>query len=211
MNAGHLFVISAPSGTGKTTILADVMAAVDNLAFSISHTTREPRSGEMDGVDYHFVTRERFRSMIEDGLFLEYADVHGNYYGTSSASVLAQVRQGLDVILDIDTQGAAILQDSQAVGGPVSFIFIAPPSLEELESRLRGRGTESEEKIRLRLKNAEIEMQAAERYDYLLVNKEVEEAVEVLRSIIIAERAKERRGISGKPVTFACRAGGINE
>ncbi len=183
------------------------MATVNNLAFSISHTTREPRSGEMDGVDYHFVTRERFRSMIEDGLFLEYADVHGNYYGTSSDSVLAQLRQGVDVVLDIDTQGAAILQDSQAVGGPVSFIFIAPPSLEELESRLRGRGTESEEKIKLRLKNAEIEMQAVERYDYLLVNRQIEEAVEVLRSIIIAERAKERRDVSGKPVKFICCAG----
>lgn len=198
MIKGKLFVISAPSGAGKTTILKRIMDDVAGLTFSVSHTTRNPRSGERDGVEYHFVSREHFQSMIGDGLFLEYAEVHGNLYGTSREAIEKQLEQGLDVVLDIDVQGAEILRKT---GQPeATFIFIAPPGLGELESRLRGRGTESEETIGLRLKNAEIEMRAAGDYDYLIINEFLDEAEKVLTGIILAERAKAHRLPSGKAI-----------
>jgi guanylate kinase len=196
MIKGKLFVISAPSGAGKTTLLRRVMADITGLTFSISHTTRSPRPGERDGTDYHFVNREQFMAMIEDKMFLEYAEVHDNLYGTSADAVGLQLQQGLDVILDIDVQGAEILRK---IGQPEAiFIFIAPPDLGELESRLRRRGTESEETIQLRLKNAQTEMRAAAGYDYLIINDVLETAEKVLSGIILAERAKAHRLPSGK-------------
>lgn len=199
MTAGRLFVISAPSGAGKTTLLKRVMADVTGLVFSISHTTREPRAGERDGVDYHFVSHAQFLSMIDQELFLEYAEVHDNLYGTSVESIGVQLQEGLDVILDIDVQGAAILREK---GQPeATHIFVSPPNLIELERRLRGRGTESEDKIRVRLKNAETEMSAADEYEYLIINEDVDVASNLLSSIILAERARAHRLPSGKPMS----------
>ncbi len=198
MTTGKLFILSAPSGAGKTTLLKRVMADLPGLAFSISHTTRLPRAGEVDGVDYHFVSRDKFEAMQDQGVFLEWAEVHGNLYGTSRPAVLAQLATGLDVILDIDVQGAAILRESAAI--PAASLFISPPSLPELERRLRGRGTDSEETILLRLKNARKEMQAAVDYEYLIINDRLEQAIDTLRAIVIAERSRGHRLPTGQSI-----------
>ena len=203
MHSGILYVISAPSGTGKTTLLGRIMAEPGGLNFSVSHTTRAPRPGEVDGREYHFVTRSVFESMIAEGKFLEWAEVHGNLYGTSTEGVARQLDLGQDVILDIDVQGASILKKSAEL--EAAYIFIAPPSMDILEQRLRGRQTEAEEKIRLRLDNARQEMQAAADYAYLVVNDNLDEAARVLSSIVIAERARKRRAASGEPVHFEGR------
>ena len=192
---GLLLVISSPSGCGKTTILKRVMADLPGLVFSISHTTRAPRSGEREGRDYYFVDHRQFRELSgrSPSGFLEWAQVHGNFYGTGRDEVESQRLAGNDVVLDIDIQGAAQIRIS---GDPVT-VFIAPPSLAELEHRLRGRGTESEETVALRLANAKQEMQAVDEYDYLIINDRLEEAVESLRAIIIAERCRRRRSLAG--------------
>jgi len=197
-----LFILSAPSGAGKTTILKKVMAVLPGLVFSVSHTTRPSRPGEVAGRDYHFVSREGFQA-IREGTppgFLEWAEVHGNLYGTGRAEVERQLQAGQDVILDIDVQGALQVQKAAA---PV-LIFIAPPSLTELESRLRRRGTESEDTIRLRLENARKELKFTDRYDYLIINDRLEEAIDSLRSIIVAERCRRRRSPDGLPVAGIC-------
>jgi len=198
MSKGRLFVISAPSGAGKTTILKVVMDRIPGLAFSISHTTRSPRSGEKNGVDYHFVSREEFMQMIEQGLFLEHAEVHENLYGTSRVAVEEQLGSGLDVILDIDVQGADILRCESQL--QATYIFISPPGLSELRDRLVGRGTEDEKRIALRLNNAKVEMQAAEKYEYLVINDKIEEATELFSAIVLAERARAHRLSNGKPI-----------
>ncbi len=198
MSEGMLLVLSAPSGCGKTTILKRVMADLPGLVFSVSHTTRPPRPGEEDGRDYHFVERAAFvaiRDRQPSG-FLEWAEVHGNLYGTSLEEVQRLRDRGLDVVLDIDVQGAAQVRREQ---DPVT-VFIAPPSLAELERRLRGRGTEAEETIALRLANARREIEAADDYQYLVVNDELDIAVDALRSIIIAERCHRRRTPAGEAV-----------
>lgn len=197
MSNGLPFIISSPSGGGKTTILRKVFAELPGLVFSVSHTTRPSRAGEVDGRDYHFVGVEEFTSIREQSPsgFLEWARVHDNFYGTSRREVEKLLGEGLDVVLDIDIQGARQVKEAiEAVS-----IFIAPPSLAELERRLRGRGTESEEVVALRLANARRELAAASEYDYLVVNDSLAEAVETVRSIIIGERAKRRRGIAGIP------------
>ncbi len=201
MSRGNLFIISAPSGAGKSTILKKLLAKVDNLAFSVSHTTRAPRPGESDGREYHFVDRATFEGMRNDQAFLEWAEVHGNLYGTSRSAIEAQQAKGIDVFLDIDVQGARQLRDCGHPGAV--FLFIAPPSWPELEKRLRGRGTDPEETVQLRLHNARREMEDAGRYDYLLINDRLEEAVEVLRAVIIAERCKGRRTPDGQPLDLA--------
>ncbi len=196
--AGQLFILSAPSGAGKTTILKKVMAEITGLTFSVSHTTRSPRSGEQDGVDYHFVSVDEFQDMQKQDLFLEWAEVHGNFYGTSRPAVLQQLEQGQDVVLDIDVQGAEIIRKSESV--PAVSVFVAPPSLEELERRLRGRGTESDETVELRLQNAAREMKAAPGYDYLVINDELEQATATLQAVIIAERSRGHRLPTGEPI-----------
>lgn len=198
MNKGRLFVISAPSGTGKTTILKAVMENIPSLAFSISHTTRLPRAGEKNGVDYHFVSPDEFREMIKRGMFLEHAEVHDNLYGTSREAVEQQLAEGLDVILDIDVQGADIVRRDKRLDA--AYLFISPPSLSELEKRLVGRGTEDEKRIALRLSNAKDEMTAAGKYEYLVINDQLEQAVELFSAIVLAERAKARRLRNGKPI-----------
>ncbi len=198
MKGGRLFVISAPSGTGKTTILKRVMAGLAGLAFSVSHTTRMPRVGERDGIEYHFVNHAVFEDMRDKGLFLEWARVHDNYYGTSRGGVVEQLQKGMDIILDIDVQGAALLREFSNL--EASHIFICPPGLAELEKRLRGRETESEESIQVRLKNAGMELQSAKDYEYVIVNDVLDEAVQLLAAIILAERARAHRLPSGRPI-----------
>lgn len=198
MQSGNLFIISAPSGTGKTTILKKIVAAMDNVAFSVSHTTRAPRPVEQDGIDYFFIDKDNFARMQQQGLFLEWAEVHGNLYGTSSYAIQEATEQGRDLLLDIDVQGAR--QVKKKLGHTGVFVFIAPPSLEELARRLVGRSTESEDVITTRLNNAREEMKSLNQYDYVIVNETVTEAVEVLKSIIIAERSRKRRSLSGVPL-----------
>ena len=200
METGNLFIISAPSGTGKTTILKKVISGMENIMFSVSHTTRTPRPGEKEGVDYYFVEKNAFQKMQEKELFYEWAEVHGNLYGTSRNAVQEIIDQGKDIILDIDVQGG--LQAMDKVGDKGIFIFILPPSLQELEKRLVKRGTESESVIATRLKNAQGEIKIMGKYDYVIVNDSLAEAVEVLKSIIIAERSRKRRSVSGKPLNF---------
>lgn len=185
-----LLVISAPSGCGKTTILQQVMANISGLVFSVSHTTRQPRLNERDGRDYHFVSREEFAAIRdqEPSSFLEWAEVHGNFYGTARQTVEEQLAAGKDVILDIDIQGAEQVRRNAE---PVT-VFITPPSLQELERRLRGRGTETPEQLAVRLANAEQEMQAADSYNYLIVNDKLEQAIRDLQAIIAAERRNRR-------------------
>jgi len=201
MHKGLLFVISAPSGCGKTTILKEVMQRIPALVFSVSHTTRNPRAGEKDKEHYHFVSVDAFMALRDQEPcgFLEWAEVHGNFYGTSVAEVNARCQQGQDVILDIDVQGAKQVRQGAL---PVT-IFIAPPSLEILEQRLRGRGTESEETVSKRLKNARAELAQVDAYEYVIVNDVLEEAVEGLCSIIIAERSRQRRDRRGVALQWA--------
>ncbi|MDR9501859.1 MAG: guanylate kinase [Desulfurivibrionaceae bacterium] len=194
---GNLIIISAPSGTGKSTLLQKVLPRLQGLTFSVSHTTRAPRQGEKDGREYHFVSREAFLALRDQGGFLEWAEVHGNFYGTSREEVAARVARGLDVFLDIDIQGAR--QVRQAAADAIS-IFISPPSWEEQEKRLMGRGTDSAETIRLRLANAKAEMAEAGFYDFVVVNDDLETAARMLEAIVLAMRAKNRRHVSGEPL-----------
>jgi guanylate kinase len=202
MDNGLLLVLSAPSGCGKTTIVNNVMASLPGLVFSVSHTTRPARTGEVEGVQYHFVDEATFLLMRDQkpSGFLEWARVHGNLYGTGVETVRRLQQTGSDVLLDIDVQGA----EQVVARVPAVTIFIAPPSMEELERRLRGRGTESEATLRERLENAAGEIAAAANYQYVIVNDRLEEAVETLRSIIIAERSRHRRTLAGQPLQQAC-------
>ncbi len=200
MSSGTLLVISAPSGAGKTTILRRILAEVPAVSFSISHTTRPPRTGEQHGRDYYFVSESEFEVMRDDDAFLEWARVHDNYYGTSRKAVEAILEQGRDVLLDIDVQGAAQLR--QRISDAV-LIFIAPPSLAELENRLRGRGTDSEAVIELRLRNARQEMERIAEYDHLVINDNLDEAVDMVRAVILAVRSRHLRRLDGSPVDMA--------
>ncbi len=195
--SGTLFIISAPSGTGKTSILKQVMDRVERLEFSVSHTTRSPRSGEREGRDYHFVSHQQFERMIGDGAFLEWARVHDNYYGTAIAPVEEKLRGGFDVILDIDVQGAEIIRRAGRLG--YVDIFIAPPDADELEARLRRRGTEDEQSIATRLANSVEEMMQSSKYRYLVVNDRLEDAITMLSAIIYAQRSEGRRSLQGLP------------
>lgn len=186
---GSLFVVSAPSGAGKTSLCKAITDSMENLTHSVSCTTRGPRPGEIDGRDYFFVTKERFQAMMDAGDFAEWANVHGNLYGTSRRVLDDMVRQGIDVILDIDTQGAA--QIKTRFPGAV-FIFIMPPSLEILEERLRGRKSDREEEISRRMRRAREEIRDYTKYDYIIVNRDFERALSELRSIVTAERCRTR-------------------
>jgi len=197
---GSLFVISAPSGAGKTTILRPIFNELSALAFSVSHTTRPPRTGEQNGVDYHFVSKDEFLRLEQQGDFLEWAQVHGNYYGTSKSAVTEKLNRGVDIILDIDVQGASQLRGLDSL--PATYIFIAPPSLSVLRQRLSDRHTESAETLDLRLKNAVNELKSAATYDYIIVNDVLADAIQVIKAIIIAKRAASRRGIDGAPLSL---------
>ena len=169
---GIALVISAPSGTGKTTLIKRLRKEFPTFGYSVSCTTRAPRDGEVDGRDYHFLSRERFVELRDQGHFAEWAEVHGNFYGTPLPPVREMLAKGQDILFDIDVQGAAQLRKNMP---DARFLFILPPSVEELERRLRGRGLDSEEVILRRLANARAEMQEAPHYDALIVNDDLEE------------------------------------
>ena len=182
-----LVVVSAPSGAGKTTVLARVLDETEGLRFSVSHTTRAPRAGERDGHDYHFVERAEFARLRDSGALLEWAEVHGNLYGTGVAEIAAARAEGQDVLLDVDVQGAA--QVRARIPGAVS-VFILPPSFEVLERRLRGRGQDDEPTIQRRLAAAGREIDAFEQYDYAIVNEDLDTCVRELKSIVCAARCR---------------------
>lgn len=188
--AGVLFVISAPSGAGKTSLCRELIDRVENLRQSVSFTTRKQRSAEQDGVDYYFVEPAAFQQMIAGQQLAEWAEVHGNLYGTSLATLNQAAAEGVDLLLDIDCQGAGQLKKIFQHG---VFIFILPPGYDELEKRLRGRNTDSEEVISRRMKNAEKEIAQAGWYDYLVVNDDFTTASQQLIAIVMAERCKAGR------------------
>lgn len=189
--SGILYIISAPSGSGKSTLVNELRKFVSGLEFSISYTTRPPRGSEQNGREYHFIGREEFEEMIRSGEFLEYADVFGNYYGTAKSVLQQAARRGNDVLLDIDVQGER--QVKQKIPDAMS-IFVLPPSRTELESRLRKRSlsenVRSEEVIRRRLDTARKEIENYPNYDYILVNDRLEQSVDELQAIVLAERLK---------------------
>lgn len=191
-----LLVISAPSGAGKSTICRQLVDRIPNLVFSVSTTTRPPRKDETEGIDYHFVSESEFENMIEQEAFLEWAEVHNAYYGTSRQAVLDELEKGRDVILDIDVQGG---EQIQKLYPEAAMIFIVPPSMDELERRLRNRNTESEAEIKQRLSNARHELQSIHNYDFVVVNDTVEEAVGEVESIRRAEKLRLSRIKEGLP------------
>ncbi len=190
LRQGQLFVVSAPSGTGKTTVVERLVQVVPELTMSRSYTSRAARAGERDGVDYNFVSRATFEAMVARGEFLEYADVFGNLYGTGRTDAEGLMASGKDVVLVIDVQGAGQVR---AGGIPLVTVFVLPPSFEVLEQRLRGRGKDSNEAIRRRLDTARAEVAAYDDYDYVVVNDDLDACVTAMRSIILAERVRRER------------------
>lgn len=182
---GLLVVISAPSGGGKSTIIRALLETDRTLTYSVSATTRAPRDGEIHGQDYYFYTTEDFEKLVEQDMFYEYALVHGNYYGTLKFEVDRKCRAGLDVILDLDVQGGLLLKSKMP---ECTSVFVLPPSMDELEKRLRERGKDSEEVIHKRLVNARGEIIMADRYDFILVNQDLDETIANVRNIISAQR-----------------------
>ena len=187
---GQLWVVSAPSGTGKTTVVDRLMERTSHLERSRSYTSRPARAGEVDGVDYNFISRQRFEAMVQEGAFLEWANIFGNLYGTGRAETEAALAAGIDLVLVIDVQGARQVrgQMPEAVG-----VFVLPPSFEVLAARLRGRDKDPETSIVQRLATARSEIDAVDEYDYVVVNEELERCVSEIDAIITAERATLRR------------------
>lgn len=181
---GSLFIVSAPSGAGKTTICKKIVAAMDNVRTSVSYTTRRPRQGEVEGEDYSFISEKKFRNMIRRGEFVEWAEVHGNLYGTSRRRLEAMINDGLDVILDIDTQGAQQIRKTYGSG---VFIFILPPSMTELRDRLEKRKSNTREDMERRLRRASEEIRAYKMYDYVIVNDLLKSSLGKFEAIIVAE------------------------
>lgn len=187
---GMLLVISGPSGAGKGTLYNRVLKADDSITFSVSYTTRGPRPGEVDGKDYCFVTEEKFREMLDQDGFLEHANVHGHLYGTPRQPVLDALEAGRSVMLDIDPQGALQVMDKMP---ECVSVFILPPSFSELRRRLEGRGTETREEIERRLNNARGEVALMNKYQYLVVNDDLEVAYQTLQGIVDAEKQRSCR------------------
>jgi guanylate kinase len=187
--APNAIVVSAPSGSGKSTVLRRVLDELDGIRFSVSHTTRPPRPGEREGVEYHFVERPAFEALRAEGALLEWAEVHGQLYGTARAEYEAAQREGVDLLMDLDVQGAAQvrLRIPEAV-----TVFILPPSFADLEQRLRGRGQDGEGAIRRRLEAAREEMDLFDSYDHTLINDRLESCVEDLKAVIRAARSRTR-------------------
>lgn len=194
---GMILILSGPSGSGKSSIYKAAIGSLGGIEFSVSCTTRQPRPGEVDGRDYYFISREKFDSLVAENAFAEHAEVHGNCYGTLKSELLGRVRRGIDVLLDIDVQGAARLRalcaDSAEFCEACVFIFIMPPSFEELERRLRARGTETEESILRRLANAKGEMEHANEYDRIIVNDDLARASREFADLILGLRNRPKR------------------
>ncbi len=191
---GILFVISAPSGAGKTTLCTALRQKPD-FVYSVSCTTRSPRPGEIEGEDYHFLSSKLFKEKIAAHAFLEYANVHGHFYGTLREPVLEQLEKGIDVLIDIDTRGAAAIRSNPdpLIVHALADVFIMPPDLEELRRRLERRGTEKKEEVELRLTNAAREMECWRDYRYTIISGSMEENIEKFRAIMRAERYQSRR------------------
>lgn len=188
---GNLFVISAPSGAGKTTLCQKLREVIPDLRFSVSYTTRSPRPGEIDGVHYTFVDEDEFRAMIADGEFVEWAQVHGNFYGTSKKRIEDMINEGFDVILDIDVHGGRQIREHFSANNINNIlIFVLPPSMDTLKKRLKGRMSDSDEVIKKRLKNAIDEIREYKNYDYVIINDAFEDALKEMVAIIIAERVR---------------------
>lgn len=187
MSEGRLFIISGPSAVGKGTIVKEIMASSENVSLSVSATTRDPREGEINGIHYYFLNDDEFKKKINEGGFLEYASVHGHYYGTPKQPVLDKLAQGCDVILEIDVQGAMQVKKSYEHG---TYIFVLPPSLSDLRSRIMTRGTESEADIELRMGKAMGEIEYLDRYDYFVVNDDLEEAIATVKMIMKTEHQR---------------------
>ena len=184
---GRLFVFSAPSGAGKTTIVDNLRKIVSSIGYSVSHTSRELRGSEKDGIHYHFVDRETFSRMADSGAFVEWAEVYENFYGTSFSSLDSQITQGFDVLLDLDAQGAKNIKKHY----PDSvLVYVLPPSLEVLEKRLRGRGTDDEKVMKLRIEKALNDIKSCAWYDYVIINDDLETAIGDARSIVTSERCR---------------------
>jgi guanylate kinase len=196
MPKGFAIIISAPSGTGKTTICNSLREIIPDLKFTISHTTRKIREGEIDGVDYIFISKNEFENKIKKNDFLEWAQVHGNYYGTSLESADTTINQGYDTLLEIDIQGVKSLRKMNYQG---TYIIIFPPSVKELEVRLRKRGSDSEEKILQRVETGKNEIKKYKMYDYVVTNHVVEDTVNNLISIMQAEKFKIQHYLPNSP------------
>ena len=190
MTRGLLIVVSGASGTGKGTVCKKILTDLPEVAYSISATTRTPRPGEVDGREYYFLSVDDFKAWIADEKFLEYAEVYGNFYGTPLNKIEERLNRGEDILLEIDVQGALNVKRKCPEG---IYIFLLPPSLEELKRRIEGRGTESPESLSRRLKNAVAEIKIGLEYDYVVVNDSVDEAVAEIKSILTAERCKVAR------------------
>ncbi len=190
LRPGIPFVISGPSGAGKTSILRRVLECDPGVRFSVSHTTRAPRSGEIEGQDYFFVGEERFRQLVDQDAFLEWADYQGNLYGTSREAVAGPTREGFDLILEVEVQGARQLRER---GRGAVFVFLIPPSMDILEQRLRSRGSDDEDVVRKRLERAREELREIHGYRYVVVNADMEQAVRDFLHIIAACRLERER------------------
>ena len=190
MKRGLLIVVSGASGTGKGTICKKILDELPEVAYSISATTRAPRFGEVDGREYYFLTRDEFNAWIADGKFLEFAEVHENFYGTPLNKITERINRGEDILLEIDVQGALNVKKKFPEG---VYIFLLPPSLAELKRRIEGRGTETPESLALRLENAVAEIKVGLEYDYAVVNDKIDDAAAQIKAILIAERCKVRR------------------
>ena len=187
---GLPIIISAPSGAGKTTLCQVLKKRLPDLNFSVSHTTRPPRKNEQDGIDYHFIPKELFLEMTDRGDFLEWAKIHDNYYGTARQNIEDTLQKGKDLVLELDVQGVEALRTLKYQG---VYIFVLPPSLEELEKRLSGRGTEQEAQIKQRLETGKKEIAKSHLYDYAVTNVNVDESVDTILSIIQAEKKRMSR------------------
>jgi guanylate kinase len=202
--SGQIHVISGPSGVGKSTIIEQLKERLPDLAYSISHTSRTPRFNETDGVHYNFVDKNRFKKMIDEGAFVEWAQVYNDLYGTSFTALHDQLNKGSDVLLDIDIQGAKSIKKHF----PEScLIFILPPSFDILEKRLRHRSTEDDATIKVRIKDVHEELKAFERYDYLIINDDLKKAIEETISVIIACRSRTSRVLPHVRELFSLQGG----
>lgn len=184
-NKGKLIIISAPSGSGKSTLARGLFRDIEDVVFSVSHTTRKPRVNEKEGEDYFFISEPEFRKMIEEEAFLEYAHVYGNYYGTSCRFVESRLLSGRDVLLDIDVQGALKVKELKS---EALMVFVLPPSYRELGKRLKNRGLDDPEVIERRLKIAREEIKHYEQYDYVIINNDLEQSIEDLKQIVLSAR-----------------------